>query len=71
MVRPPGTDQIARGQKKPSDNRPAPRTHDPGFVEFAGDQCGHRERVWDRQPDEAGVKERRVRHHVGVFEQRI
>jgi hypothetical protein len=47
------------------------RGHDPRFVNFADDQRRHSEGEGNGEPDEAGVEQWRVRHHVGVFQQWI
>ena len=71
MIGPPSTHEIAGRQKEPSDDGPAAGGDNPCLIDFAANQGGHSEGVGDRESDEAGVKKRRMGHHVGVFEQRI
>ena len=71
VIRPPGADKIAHGQKEPRDNRPSARGDNPTFIHFAPDEGGHREGVRHGETDKARIQERRVSHHVGIFKQRV
>ena len=63
-------EQLADAERRPRDQRPAPRGHDPELVGAAREQGADREGERDGEPDVAEVEQRRVGHHVRVLEAR-
>ena len=70
LVRPVRAEQLADAERRPRDERPAPRRDEPALVGAAREQRADRERERHREADVAEVEQRRVREHVRVLEAR-
>ena len=69
-VRPVAAEELADPERRPREERPAPRGDQPALVELPREQCADRERERHREPDVAEVEERRMGEHVRVLEAR-
>ena len=70
-VRPPAAVQDAGGEEEPGGDRPPARQREPGAVEPAGHERGHREGERHDEADVARVEEERVHEHVGDLEEGV
>ena len=66
LVAPPRAEDDADGEEPPGDEGGASGVLEPALTEPAGDQCRHRERERNREPDVAEVEHRRVERHQRV-----
>ena len=71
VIRPVGANKVAHGQEKPGGQGPAAGGDNPGLIKLAPDQGCHSKGVGNGKADKAGVKQRRVGHHIRVLKQRV